>query len=84
MLIILIIIVYLIGCVLSYGIALSYFEWLFSLPDIYKKDDTNTKKFAIIIALFSLLSIAAMITMKDFKYCGIKFKRSKNGSNKRN
>jgi len=82
LLLLLVVVVYLVGCIIAYGIALPYFDHLVTK---HKKEgeDANIEGMAISVGLMSLLGIFAMIFTNEFKWCGIKFKRrNKNGNNK--
>lgn len=81
----LITIIYIVGCFLSYGISLAYFEYLFNKFKEEENENANIEAMAFTIALFSIVGIISMYTTKNFKWCGIKFKRGEynNGNIKR-
>ena len=70
-----IVVIYIVGCFLSYGISLAYFDYLLNKFKDEKDENANIEAMAFTIALFSIVGIIIMRATKNFKWCGIKFKR---------
>jgi len=70
-----ILLIYFVGCFLSYGIALAYFDYLLNKFKDEEDENANIEAMALTIGLMSIIGIFSMFTTRNFEWCGIKFKR---------